>query len=467
MKGMEERWGRYVVGKVLGRGVYGEVRVGQSSGPGERFAKSSGPGERFAIKRFFSSGEGLDSPDEIAIALQASHAHIIKAVEYFYQGEQDYLVMELADTNLQDYLFSNSLSIEDKVRLFYELVSAVTYLQENGFYHCDIKPVNVLVKDGHVKLGDLGLTKYKNVTGTSCQTYASPQSVIANYQASRVRVRIDQDLEAIFQERTENFTNDVWALGITFAFLLTGRVLFYEVDTAQKVVDGIQEYIRNPEGYLLQNALPEDWVPLLLQLLEPSAKPRLSVAKDILLQPEFVRRGLYKPIPGYAPVFYDLPLIDFSKKAVSDSDLKTLLGWIDSIVKYTGGNSFVLHASVTCFYYMISFPNPRGVRLLAGACVSLMNKLYSKFLVDVDDLIYQNNTEEELFEEERRILRKMQGRLYFTTLPKLAFSNKAVEESKGLLLHPLLYSFANLHSYMDALLEEETIQERNTRQPVL
>jgi serine/threonine protein kinase len=452
MKGMEENWGRYTVSRVLGRGVYGEVRLGQSSG------------ESFAIKRFFSVGQGLDSPDEIAIALQASHPHIIKALEYFYQGKQDYLVMELADTNLQSYLFSGFLTNKDKVRLFYELVSAVAYLQENGFYHCDIKPVNVLIKDDQVKLGDLGLSKYKSVTRNSCQSYASPQSIILNYQASAISVKVDQRLRDVFYETSNNFSNDVWALGITLVFILTGRVLFYDTDSAQEVLDNMQAYIRNPKDYLLQNGVSDKWLSLVLQMLEPSANLRLPLARDILLQAEFVKRGLYQPIPGYAAVFYDLPL---SNSLNLNFNIAALLAWMEEIITYIGGNAFVLHASVTCLYYMLSLSDYSKDRaqLLAAACIGLMNTVYSVYSVDPYDLIYRPNTKEQLFTEERSILQALRGRLYFTILPKLAFSKKAIEKSNTLLLDTPAYLTTDLHAYMNSLLEEETIEERNHRWP--
>ena len=447
---MEQTWGRYKVGKLLGKGVYGEVRLGHLEGESTVFA----------IKRFFSKGEGLDAPDEIAIALQASHPHIIQAKEYFHQGNQDYLVMELADTNLEDYFYSTLPENKEKIDLFYQLVSAVSYLQENGFNHCDIKPLNVLIKNGQVKLGDLGLSKYRNVRNNSCQSFASPQSVLLNYGAGGISIKLDQDLEVIFTERRDNFSNDVWALGVTFVFLLTGRLLFYDVDSAQEVVNNIQTYIRNPKEYLLDNSVPEKWLPLVLQMLEPRVSLRLPLARDILLQPEFVKRGFYQPISGYGPVFYDLP-------SLPSANSKLLLGaeWIKETVEEEGQNSFVLHAAITCFYYMAQYPIPR-FDLLVGACLSLMSSVYSAYPIDIDNLIVTGGrryTQEQLFSEERRIMDQLQGRLYFTTLAKLAFSDGALEKSTSLLLDPPAYLSTNLEQYMESLLGEETIEERNHR----
>nr|WIL04980.1 protein kinase [Cedratvirus duvanny] len=448
---MQKNWGQYKLGKVLGRGVYGEVRLGTKA-----------DGSVFAIKRFFSKVEGLNSPDEIAIALQASHPNIIKAAEYFHEKNKDYLVMELADTNLEDHIFSSFLSNKEKINLFYQLVSALTYLQDNGFYHCDIKPLNVLIKDGQVKLGDLGLSKYKNVKGNSCQSYASPQGLIPNYRASGITLNIDPDLEEIFFEARDSFSDDVWALGITFVFLLTGRVLFYDVDEAQEVADNMQTFIRNPREYLSLNAVPEKWQALVLQMLEPSKRLRLSLVKDVLLQPEFVKRGLYRAIPGSAPIFYDLPLYD--------PGFKVSVEWMEQTLVDQGKNSFVLHASITCFYYMARFiDSDSNVNLLMGACMSLMSSVYSAFLFDPEELILllgNKYTKEQLFAQERSIMDKLAGRLYFTTLPKLAFSEKAVLESDNLLLDTPLYLSTNLHQYMNSLLQQETIEERNHRKPV-
>ena len=61
-----------------------------------------------------------------------------------------------------------------------QLLSAVEYLHKHNYYHCDIKPGNVLVfEDSRVKLADLGLVNKTPINSSyirnPCNTFKSPQ----------------------------------------------------------------------------------------------------------------------------------------------------------------------------------------------------------------------------------------------------------------------------------------------------
>jgi serine/threonine-protein kinase len=75
---------------------------------------------------------------------------------------QSYYVMNKVDApNLEDLLFlqkSEFTELESLI-LTYELLSILDYLHENLIFHSDIRPPNVLVKNGEVFLIDFGLAK--------------------------------------------------------------------------------------------------------------------------------------------------------------------------------------------------------------------------------------------------------------------------------------------------------------------
>ncbi len=72
-----------------------------------------------------------------------------------------YLVMEFIDgIPITEYCNQKILSIEEKLKLFREVCSAVQYAHQNLIIHRDLKPGNILVtKDGYPKLLDFGIVK--------------------------------------------------------------------------------------------------------------------------------------------------------------------------------------------------------------------------------------------------------------------------------------------------------------------
>ncbi|SPN78964.1 Serine/Threonine protein kinase [Brazilian cedratvirus IHUMI] len=458
----------YKIGETLGKGSYGEVKLAERDGV------------KYAIKKFNADFyQGVETPVEIAVTLQASHPNIIQGKEYFTQevtisekeGEEkiveheQYLVMELADTNLYEYIKFKKPGERDRVRLFYELTSALAYLQDNGFYHCDIKPVNILIKDNHVKLGDLGVAGYKSLRGSVCNTYFSPQDYSKNnFLFTAEEVEIPQEYQDIF-ERPVNFqASDIWALGITFIFILTGKVLFYEEDT----LPALFSYLEDPRDYLrTQVEIPPVWMDLIEHMLQPRQEDRPHLAKEILQYPEFVQRSLSTPIPGSAPIFYNLDIT-----VTPDPKLKILLNWLEEVVQEYEGNSTGLSATAGCLYYVFDDLTDKGrnvkiLQCLGCACLLLMGKIYDVNFVTPEDLVYMSAnifTTEQLYEQERRVMDKLQGRLYFNNLATLAFSKAAWEKSREIMFDPALYASTNLVDYMKKLELTESIEERNNRQ---
>jgi serine/threonine protein kinase len=450
-------WGSYKVGKTLGRGFYGEVRVGSQDGD---------ENQRYAIKKFrIDSGEGIETPSELALTLQSSHPNIIHAKEYFFEGQDQYLVMELASSNLFDFVEDNDLELEDKVGLIYELVSAVAYLQENGFYHCDIKPLNILIKDGQVKLGDLGISGYKSVRGSVCNSFFSPQDY---YKNNSLAFLDEQEIPGtfldIFQERVDFQASDMWALGITLVFILTGETLFYDEDA----LSSMYEYINEPREYLQRNlpSLSPSWLSLLENMLKPRQEERIHLAREVLQYPEFVKRSLSTPIPGSAPIFYNLDIT-----VTQDPKVRVLTEWLEEVRTEYNLNSFTLAATIACLYYVYDDLTDKGknraiIQSVGCACLYLMSKIYDAQPPYPEDLTYISAevfTREQLLEQEKRVMDKLQGRLYFNTLATLAFSKAAFEKSREVLFDANLYSATNIQEYMTKLELTESIQERNTR----
>ena len=142
-----------------------------------------------------------------------------------------YAMEYVEGTDIDVYCRENNLSIEERLKLFRQVCSAVQYAHQNFIAHRDLKPNNILVtKDGTPKLLDFGIAKVfseaaDDKTGTATQlgmmtpAYASPEQI----RGEKVGVQ-----------------SDIYSLGVILYELLTERKPYYfkanRVDEAIRVI---------------------------------------------------------------------------------------------------------------------------------------------------------------------------------------------------------------------------------------
>jgi serine/threonine-protein kinase len=78
-----------------------------------------------------------------------------------------WFIMDLADSDLQKDINSNTLSIEQKVSAINMVLQGVALIHEQNYLHRDIKPNNVLRFGGVYKVSDFGLVKNLDTTAES------------------------------------------------------------------------------------------------------------------------------------------------------------------------------------------------------------------------------------------------------------------------------------------------------------
>jgi len=141
------------------------------------------------------------------------------------------------------------IPVRGLLRYVHEAAQGIDFLNQRGIYHRAIKPGNLLLFHGHVKLADLGLAKFGGAstashTGSGTLGYLPP--------------------EAYDQHRLST-TVDLYSLAATYVKLRTGREPFgdnpTEVVQRQMAGDPIVEGLRPVEAELVRAALavkPED-----------------------------------------------------------------------------------------------------------------------------------------------------------------------------------------------------------------
>lgn len=156
------------------------------------------------IKNEFEVGQKLQRDGDMPIVRMYALRRIKPCfIELGYD-----LLMEYIDGNdLGDRRAVTMLSVEDKVNLFFQTAMALRYMHLAGYVHLDMKPSNVMVTKGKVRLIDFGMTapigtKLRTISGTA--GYLSPEQLVRKY--------VDE-------------ATDIFALGVTFAAVFGGKPL--------------------------------------------------------------------------------------------------------------------------------------------------------------------------------------------------------------------------------------------------
>jgi serine/threonine protein kinase len=199
----------------MGRGGWGEV-----------WRAVTDEGRSVALK-FLPCDQTLSAPFEIR-ALQAlrclDHPHLLKMEQIWSCPGYLVIVMELAEGNLLDLLDLYCTELDtmitpDHVCWFLsKAASAIDYMNERrhlidgqkvAFRHCDIKPSNILVVGGKVKVGDFSLS-FK--TGARI----GPHARTGTYQYAAPEV-----FSGLISDRSDQFS-----LAVTYHQLRTGALPF-------------------------------------------------------------------------------------------------------------------------------------------------------------------------------------------------------------------------------------------------
>ena len=195
--------------KKIGKGSFGEVW------------EAKGPGYVSLAMKIIPMANGLDIVEIRSLNLFKSirHPHLLSIFGFWIIEEHLWIAFELAEMNFLEYVNKTKPSENEVLSMFTDAAEALNFLNQKrhlledgetvSILHRDIKPQNMLIVGGALKLGDFGLARILDEetnqhSGCMTPSYSPPE---------------------FFQEKM-SATSDQYSLAITYCQIQGGILPF-------------------------------------------------------------------------------------------------------------------------------------------------------------------------------------------------------------------------------------------------
>ena len=220
--------GKYRLLSLLGKGGMSAVYLAEHTLMRRQCAIKVLPQKRVGdssyLGRFYREAQAIASLD---------HPNIVRAYDVDHETKDNihFLVMEYVEgRSLHEVIQQDGvLSFTEAADYGRQAAIGLQYAHESGFVHRDIKPGNLLLdRTGTLKILDLGLARFSGDAEEHSLTVAHDEKVLgtADYLAP----------EQALDSHTVDARADLYSLGCTLYFLLTGSPPFTEGRLAQRLM---------------------------------------------------------------------------------------------------------------------------------------------------------------------------------------------------------------------------------------
>lgn len=221
--------GKYIIGRVLGRGGFGATYLAYSSERDEVVAikeyyptgianRAKGEDKISIVsddkRRVFEKGANRFFEEAKTISKFNTNKNVVSVYEFFYANDTVYYAMEyLEGIDLKGYIRKKGgkLSEAEAIKIMKGICDALVTVHSTQTLHRDISPDNIFIcTNGDVKLIDFGAAK--QVIGDAQQVYS---------------VVVKQGFAPAEQYKTngkQGVWTDIYAVGASIYYAVTGRI---------------------------------------------------------------------------------------------------------------------------------------------------------------------------------------------------------------------------------------------------
>ncbi len=193
----------------------------------------------------------------------SGHPNILPIIEADVYDNQVIIASEYApDGSLESWLKQHggkAPTVEAAVEMTSGILAGLEHLHAQHIIHRDLKPDNILLQKGIPRLADFGISRILRTNNNSSIAAGTPL-----YMAPEA-------FDGVRSEQT-----DIWAAGVIFYQLLSGRLPFPQTDIASLLAGIIT---REPEPF--PSTIPEQLQQVIKQALEKNSTNRYKSAIEM------------------------------------------------------------------------------------------------------------------------------------------------------------------------------------------
>jgi serine/threonine-protein kinase len=229
--------------------------------------------------------------NEAQSAARLDHENIARVYHVGEDSGLQYIAFEFIEgVNIRTMIEQRGpLPLAEAIYYTVQVAEALAHAASRDVVHRDIKPSNILVTpDGRAKLIDLGLARLRQSDAAADLTASGVTLGTFDYISP----------EQARDPRSADVRSDLYSLGCTFYFMLTGRPPFPEGTVLQKLLQ--HQGDQPPDVRQLRPELPEDVNRVLRKLLAKDPRHRYATPGELIAELISLARLYGLPLAGAA-----------------------------------------------------------------------------------------------------------------------------------------------------------------------